>query len=83
MRCMRRILLAKLEDRIPDTEVLERTKAEIVFSLLKKDQLRWAGHVHHMSDTRISKQLMYGELADGSRKRGHPKLGYKDTSRPH
>ena len=32
-----------------------------------------------MADTRIPKQLMYGQLADGSRKREHPKLRYKDT----
>ena len=53
MRCMRKILLAKQEDRIPDTEVLERAKAESVFSLLTKGQLRWVGHVHRMVDTRI------------------------------
>ena len=69
----------KQEDRIPDTEVLEMSHCESVFSLLKKSQLRWAGHVHRMADTRIPKQLLYGELACGSRKRGRPKLRYKDT----
>ena len=67
------------EDKIPDTEVLEISHCESVFSLLKKSQLRWAGHVHRMADTRIPKQLLYGELACGSRKRGRPKLRYKDT----
>ena len=32
-----------------------------------------------MADTLIPKQLLYSELADGSRKRGRPKLRYKDT----
>ena len=32
-----------------------------------------------MEDSRIPKQLLYSELADGSRKRGRPKLRYKDT----
>ena len=32
-----------------------------------------------MADIHISKQLLYSELADGSRKRGRPKLRYKDT----
>ena len=79
MRCLRRILHVKQEDKIPDTEVLEMSHCESVFSLLKKSQLRWAGHVHRMADTRIPKQLLYGELACGSRKRGRPKLRYKDT----
>ena len=79
MRCLRSILHIKQEDRIPDTEVLERANAESVFTLLKRAQLRWAGHVHRMEDTRIPKRLLYGELDDGSRKRGRPKLRYKDT----
>ena len=32
-----------------------------------------------MADTRIPKQLLYGELDGESRKRGRPKLRYKDT----
>ena len=32
-----------------------------------------------MDDTRIPKQLLYGELAQGKRQRGRPKLRYKDT----
>ena len=50
-----------------------------VFSLLKRAQLRWAGHVYRMDDSRIPKQLLYGELASGTRKRGRPKLRFKDT----
>ena len=46
---------------------------------MKRAQLRWAGHVHRMEDSRIPKRLLYGELDDGSRKRGRPKLKYKDT----
>ena len=79
MRCLRSILHVKQEDRIPDTEVLERAKSESVFALLKRSQLRWAGHVHRMDDTRIPKLLLYSEHAGGSRKRGRPKLRYKDT----
>ena len=32
-----------------------------------------------MDDTRIPKQLLYEELAQGKRQRGKPKLRYKDT----
>ena len=79
MRCLRSIMRIRQEDRVPDTEVLEKANAESVFSLLKRAQLRWAGHVYRMEDSRIPKQLLYGELASGTRKRGRPKLRFKDT----
>ena len=79
MRCLRKILRIKQEDRVPDTEVQERAAAESVFAILKRSQLRWAGHVCRMDDTRIPRKLLYGELSVGSRNRGRPKLRYKDT----
>ena len=68
----------KWEDGVPDTEVSERASWKR-FSSLERSQLRWAGHIFRMEDSRIPKQLLYSELADGSRKRGRPKLRYKDT----
>ena len=43
-----------------------------------QSQLRWAGHVIRMSDERIPKVLMYGQLDSGHRNVGRPWLGYKD-----
>ena len=36
-------------------------------------------HVKRMDDSRIPKQLLYGELSQGKRQRGRPKLRYKDA----
>jgi len=47
-------------------------------SLLVKRRLRWIGHVRRMDDGRIPKDIMFGELKEGKRKCGHPKLRYKD-----
>ena len=47
--------------------------------MLRLGQLRWAGHVRRMDDTRIPKQLLYGELVNGSRSRGGQKKRYKDS----
>ena len=37
------------------------------------------GHVKRMDDSRIPKQLLHGELSQGKRQRGRPKLRYKDA----
>ena len=79
MKCLRKILNIRYEERVPDTEVLERAQSESIFAKLKKAQLRWAGHVTRMDDSRIPKRLLYGELCEGKRHRGRPKLRYKDV----
>ena len=46
--------------RIPDTEVLERAEVEIIYALVKRSQLRWAG----------PRKLLYGEPVQGERSHG-------------
>lgn len=64
MRCLRNLLYIKWQDRVPDTEVLQRM--ESVHAMLKRSQLRWAGHVCRISDERLPKRLPYGVLKEGS-----------------
>jgi hypothetical protein len=79
MRCLRKLLLIKWQDKIPDTEVLQRAEMTSVHAMLRRSQLRWAGHVCRMPDERIPKRLFYGELTEGKRSRGGQKKRYKDT----
>ena len=79
MNCLRKLLHIKWQDKIPNTEVLERAGQLSVQTLLLKSQARWAGHVVRMSDDRLPKQLLYGELWDGKRTVGGQKKRYKDT----
>ncbi|KAL8565046.1 hypothetical protein ACOMHN_003422 [Nucella lapillus] len=48
-------------------------------ALLTQSQLSRSGHLVRMQDSRLPKQLFYGELTGGHRQRGRPKLRYKDT----
>jgi len=55
----------------PDTaEVDNLAVLQSIHALLKKAQLRWAGHVVRMSDGRISKRLPHGELSEGRKSTG-------------
>ncbi|KAI8516527.1 hypothetical protein Bbelb_051080 [Branchiostoma belcheri] len=47
--------------------------------LQKRRRLRWLGHVCRMPDGRIPKDLLYSELAKGTRARGRPHLRFKDV----
>nr|VZI21031.1 unnamed protein product [Spirometra erinaceieuropaei] len=45
LSCLRRILRLNWQDRIPDTDVLERTGIPSIYAILKQMQLRWSGHL--------------------------------------
>lgn len=77
--CLRQILRIHWTDRVSNTQVLQKSKMSGIEAFLIRNQLRWAGHVKRMSDGRLPKQLLFGQLKNGSRKRGRPKLRYTDT----
>ncbi len=79
LRCLRNIFNICWQDKIPDTEILERADLPSIITIMCKSQTQWAGHVSHMSDCRIAKQLLYGELSHGSRKVGGQRKRYKDS----
>nr|VZI24784.1 unnamed protein product [Spirometra erinaceieuropaei] len=68
----------RLRDRIPDTDVLERTGILSINVMLRQLQLRWSGHLARMDDERLPKRLFYGDVATGSRRQGQIRR-YKDT----
>ena len=79
MRCLRRITGISWQDKITNTEVLERTGMPSLFTLLSQRRLRWLGHTRRMEDGRIPKDLLYSELKNGKRQQGRPSLRYKDV----
>ena len=60
--CRRKLLKTKWQERVPDTEVLKRAGMQSVHTLLKFAHLRWTGHIIRMSDERLPKKILYGEL---------------------
>ena len=79
MRCLRTLLRIRWQDKVPDTEVLQRAESESIHAILLHSQLRWADHVQRMDDSRLPKRLLYGELTAGQRSLGRPKKRYKDS----
>jgi hypothetical protein len=79
MRCLRHILQIKWQDKIPNTEVLERANMNSVHTTLSERRLRWLGHVKKNEAGRIPKDLFYSELASGARTTGRFTLRYKDV----
>ncbi|BHF58096.1 hypothetical protein SprV_0100104500 [Sparganum proliferum] len=71
LSCLRRILRLRWQDRIPDSDVLERT--------LRKLQLCWIGNFVRIDDERLPKQFFYGDVATGSRRQAGQMCRYKDT----
>ena len=54
--CLRKLLMIKWQDRIPDTEVLKRVGMQRAHTLLKLAQLRWTGHVTRMPEETFAKE---------------------------
>ena len=50
-----------------------------VQTILRTNQLRWAGHVARMDDGRLPKQVLYCEFTDGERNVGRQKKRFKAT----
>ena len=78
-RCLRNILGILWQDRVPNTDILNRTESTDMYTILRRRRLRWAGHVRRMDDDRLPKLIFHGELVEGQRPRGRPRLRYKDV----
>jgi hypothetical protein len=79
LRCLRRILHIKWQDKVSNNRVLQECQLPSIFTILKQRRMRWLGHVVRMDDGRLPKDILYGELAVGKRSVGRPNLRYKDV----
>ena len=72
LNCLRRLLEVKWQDKV-------QTGMSSIFTMLRKSQLCWAGHVARMSVERLPKCLLYGELQTVMRCLGGQKKCFKNT----
>ena len=73
LRCLRKLLKIKWQDKIPNIEVLKKAGMQSMHTDLKLAQLRWSVHVIRMPDERLPKKVLYGELQEGKRSHGGQK----------
>ena len=76
-QCLRRVLMIGWKSFVPDTEILKKARMQSIESTILKYRLRWLGHVVRLQDSRLPKQLLYGELL-GSRPPCKPRKRFKD-----
>ena len=76
--CLRRILGIKWQQHVTNIVVLERAGIPRMESMISSLRCRWLGHVGRMDDTRLPKQVLFGELKKGKRKQCKPKKRWKD-----
>ena len=79
LQCLSRIPDITWQEKVTNTEVLERAPSFSIYTLLSQRRLRWFGHDHRMPNGRIPKSMLYGELATGTHTAGRPYLRYRDT----
>ena len=80
-RCLRKIMGISWQDKVTNEEVLKRTGLQSIPTILGVRRLRWLGHIDRMENSRIPKQVLYGELKTGERSQGGPALRFKDLCR--
>jgi len=81
LRSLQTLLHICWQDKAPDMEVLKQTNFPCIITIMRKAQLRWAGHVSRMPDNHIPKQLLYAELCQGKRTVGGQTKLFKDSLR--
>ena len=82
-RHLRQLMDISWKDDVSNFQVLERAGMPSVEEMITTCQLRWTGHVTRMENSRLPKAVFYGELKEGSRKVGAPRLRYKDAFKRH
>lgn len=80
MRYLRKILGKTRRDRIRNITVRKDIGVEPSIDIIKRNQLRWYGHLMRMEDNRVAK-LVYEARTEGKRRRGRPRRTWEEEIR--
>ena len=78
--CLRSILGISLRDHVPNTRIRDTCMQPTICDSLRKQRLRWLGHVRRMDDSRTPKKTLFCTMP-GSRPKGRPKQRWSDVVR--
>ena len=78
MNCLRHICGISRLAHVPNVEILSKCKTFSVESQLRSKRLRWYGHVCRMSDTRLPKKVLHGQV-QGRGAVGRPRKIWNDV----
>ena len=76
---LRRILGITWKQMVTNEEVKRRTGMHNLEEILRRNRLRWFGHVCRLDDSRPAKQVLQWVPKDGKRKRGRPRKNWRTT----
>ena len=79
LRCLRKVLRVSWKEHVPNQEILRWAELTGIEAMLNQAQLRWSGHVTHIDDSRLPKQLFHAELSTCKRHKGGQRKQYKDV----
>src|SRR6218665_2726719 len=78
MRCYRRILNVRWQQKIMNEEIRKRMGSKRnILQRIKERKLNLFGHICRMEDSRLVKEVVFGEMK-GKAKRGRPKGEWLD-----
>ena len=83
MKHLRSILNVKWWHYRRNADILHKAGLPSMYDMLIQKNLRWAGRVARLDNSRLPKQIFFSQLLSGDRNRGRPKLRYKDTVKRH
>jgi hypothetical protein len=76
---LRRILGITWKQKVTNEEVRKRSGMGKLEDTLRRNRLRWLGHVHRMDRKRPAKQVLQWTPSGGKRKRGRPRKNWRST----
>ena len=76
----RKMLKAKLKDKIPCREIRAKTNIKDVVKFAAKQKWKWAGHVARLNDNRWTKRITDWQPRYGKRSRGRQDMARRHSA---